>query len=74
MYKSIDNKDLWFNVSAFCNGFCNGFIFCKKPQTTKVVYSDASNNGYIVERLDNIIARGDFRKKKIRKKTEFYIP
>ena len=41
----------------------NGLKIKAFPTTTKIVYSDASNTGYggyIVERLSNVIARGDF--------------
>ena len=76
MYKFIESRYSWnykqklddltnFEMTFWLKNLQrkNGFTFKHHPTTTKIVYSDASKNaygGYIVERLGNIIARGDF--------------
>lgn len=60
----LEELNFWkYNLDRY-----NGFYIKSQHVTTKIVYSDASEKcygGYIVQRLGNIIAEGNFEKAEI---------
>jgi len=86
-YKFVDDQELWDKKSILNEEVINELKFWKdnfdnfngfriKPNhlTTKVIYSDASNSGYggyILQRLGNIVSKGNFTEKQ-REKSSTY--
>ena len=76
MYKLIENRLTWYSANELDDltkselhfwdknlKASNGFRIKKGYETTKVVYSDASESGYggyILQKLGNVMARGTF--------------
>ena len=77
MYRFIDERKGWYENRPVDNSLLSEFLFWNKnlrtlngfhiktnQATSKVVYSDASETGYggyVVQKLGNVISRGDFK-------------